>query len=374
MGDMNTLFDPCQVGAWTLRNRVVMAPLTRNRAPGAVPTEAMARYYRQRASAGLIVTEATAVSHQGQGYADVPGLYTPEQVQAWRQVTDAVHAEGGRIVTQLWHVGRVSHTSLQPDGGAPVAPSAIRAQTKTVLIRDGVPTFVDTSEPRVLQMHELPGIVDDYRRAALAAINAGFDGVEIHAANGYLLDQFLKTGSNHRSDAYGGGIEQRARLLLEVVAAVTDAIGAPRTGIRLSPVTPANDVHDAQPQALFELVVRRLAAWDLAYLHVIEGATGGERELPERPFDYAACRAAWRAAGGRGAWMVNNGYDLPLAQAAVEQGTDLVAFGRPFIANPDLVARLQRGGPFNTPDRKTFYGGGEAGYLDYPTLGDGDTA
>ena len=373
MGSMHTLFDPCSFGAWTLRNRVVMAPLTRNRAPSAVPTAAMAHYYRQRASAGLIVTEATAISHQGQGYADVPGLYAPEQVQGWRRVTDTVHAEGGRIVTQLWHVGRVSHTSLQPGGGAPVAPSAIRAQTKTVLICDGVPTFVETSEPRALHTDELPGIVEDYRRAALAAIDAGFDGVEIHAANGYLLDQFLKTGSNHRSDAYGGGIAQRARLLLEVVAAVTDAIGAQRTGIRLSPVTPANDVHDADPQALFEHIVRRMAAWDLAYLHVIEGATGGARDLPDRPFDYAAMRAAYRQAGGQGAWMVNNGYDLPLAQAALADGADLVAFGRPFIANPDLVQRLRRGGPFNTPDRKTFYGGGEAGYLDYPTLGDGDT-
>ena len=369
---MTTLFEPCSVGAWTLRNRVVMAPLTRNRAPGAVPTEAMARYYRQRASAGLIVTEATAISHQGQGYADVPGLYAPEQVSAWRRVTEAVHAEGGHIVTQLWHVGRVSHNELQPGGGAPVAPSAIRAQTKTVLIRDGVPTFVDTSEPRALRTDELPGIVEDYRRAALAAIDAGFDGVEIHAANGYLLDQFLKTGSNHRSDAYGGGIPERVRLLLDVVAAVTGAIGAHRTGIRLSPVTPANDVHDADPQALFHHVVTQLGAWDLAYLHVIEGATGGERELADRPFDYAACRAAWRAAGGRGAWMVNNGYDLPLAQAALADGADLVAFGRPFIANPDLVERLKRGGPFNTPDRKTFYGGGEAGYLDYPRLGNGD--
>jgi N-ethylmaleimide reductase len=362
------LFSPFTAGSLQLANRIVMAPLTRNRAPGAVPTPLMATYYSQRATAGLLITEATPISHQGQGYADVPGLYAPEQVAGWRQVTDAVHAAGGQIVTQLWHVGRVSHTSLQPNQGAPVAPSAIRANTKTVLIVDGVPTFVDTSEPRALALDELPGIVDDYRRAALAAIEAGFDGVEIHAANGYLLDQFLKTGSNQRTDAYGGSIDNRSRLLLEVVQAVTDAIGAGRTGIRLSPVTPANDVQDADPQPLFDYVVRQLAPLGLAYLHLIEGATGGPRELPDRPFDYAALRAAYRSAGGQGAWMVNNGYDLALAQQALADGADLVAFGRSFIANPDLVARLRQGGPFNKPDRNTFYGGGAAGYTDYPAL------
>jgi N-ethylmaleimide reductase len=365
---MSDLFDPVTAGRLSLANRIVMAPLTRNRAPGAVPTPLMATYYRQRASAGLLITEATAISHQGQGYADVPGLYAPEQIEGWKAVTAAVHEAGGRIVTQLWHVGRVSHTALQPGGGAPVAPSAIRAQTKTVLIVEGKPTFVETSEPRALALDELPGIVADYRRAALAAIEAGFDGVEIHAANGYLIDQFLKTGSNHRSDAYGGPIENRARLLLEVVQAVTDAIGGGRTGIRLSPVTPANDVVDADPQPLFEYVVRQLAPLGLAYLHLIEGATGGPRELPERPFDYAALRAAYRQDGGQGAWMVNNGYDLPLARQAVQDGADLVAFGKPFIANPDLVQRLRQGGPFNEPDRSTFYGGGEHGYTDYPAL------
>jgi N-ethylmaleimide reductase len=365
---MSDLFEPVTAGGLSLANRIVMAPLTRNRAPGAVPTPLMATYYRQRASAGLLITEATAISHQGQGYADVPGLYAPEQIEGWKAVTAAVHEAGGRIVTQLWHVGRVSHTELQPGGGAPVAPSAIRAHTKTVLIVDGKPTFVETSEPRALALDELPGIVADYRRAALAAIEAGFDGVEIHAANGYLIDQFLKTGSNHRRDAYGGSIENRARLLLEVVQAVTEAVGGGRTGIRLSPVTPANDVVDADPQPLFDHVVRQLAPMGLAYLHFIEGATGGPRELPERPFDYAALRAAYRQAGGQGAWMVNNGYDLPLARQALQDGADLVAFGKPFIANPDLVERLRQGGPFNEPDRSTFYGGGEHGYTDYPTL------
>jgi N-ethylmaleimide reductase len=281
-----------------------------------------------------------------------------------------VHEAGGKIVTQLWHVGRVSHTTLQPHFGKPVAPSAIRAHTKTVLIQNGVPTFVDTSEPRALDAEEIPGIVQDYRHAALNAIAAGFDGVEIHAANGYLIDQFLKTGSNQRTDDYGGSITNRARLLLEVVAAVTDAIGGGRTGIRLSPVTPANDVVDADPQPLFDHLVRKLAAYQLAYVHIIEGATGGPREMPDRPFDYAALKAAYRAAGGQGAWMVNNGYDLTLAQQALAGDADLVAFGKAYIANPDLVARLKAGGPFNTPDKNTFYGGGAAGYTDYPALTD----
>jgi N-ethylmaleimide reductase len=365
---MTTLFDPLQMGALALPNRIVMAPLTRNRAPNAIPTPLMATYYAQRASAGLLITEATAITQQGQGYADVPGLYGTEQLDGWKRVTQAVHAAGGRIVVQLWHVGRVSHTLLQPHNGAPVAPSAITAKTKTVLIQDGVPTFVNTSEPRALRAEEMPGIVQDYRHAAMNAIAAGFDGVEIHAANGYLIDQFLKTGSNQRTDDYGGSIANRARFLLEVVAAVTDAIGGARTGIRLSPVTPANDVIDADPQPLFEYVARELGRHGLAYLHLIEGATGGPRELPERPFDYAALQAAYRSAGGQGAWMVNNGYDLTLAEQALAQGADLVAFGKAFIANPDLVARLKAGGPFNTPDQATFYGGGEKGYTDYPSL------
>jgi len=365
---MTTLFDPLQAGGLHLANRIVMAPLTRNRAPDAIPTPLMAEYYAQRASAGLLITEATAITQQGQGYADVPGLYGTEQLDGWKRVTKAVHDAGGKIVTQLWHVGRVSHTDLQPHFGKPVAPSAIRAHTKTVLIKDGVPTFVETSEPRALDPEEIPGIVQDYRHAALNAIAAGFDGVEIHAANGYLIDQFLKTSSNHRKDDYGGSVTNRARLLLEVVAAVSDAIGGARTGIRLSPVTPANDVVDAAPQPLFDHLVRKLAPYQLAYLHIIEGATGGPRELPDRPFDYAELKAAYRAAGGQGAWMVNNGYDLALAQQALASGADLVAFGKSYIANPDLVARLRAGGPFNTPDKNTFYGGGEKGYTDYPTL------
>ena len=365
---MSSLFDPVQAGRLQLANRIVMAPLTRNRAPGAQPTPQMVTYYRQRASAGLIVTEGTAISHQAQGYADVPGIWNDAQVAGWKAVTDAVHAAGGQIVTQLWHVGRVSHDSLQPQGQAPVAPSAIAARTKTYLIDENGGRFAETSVPRALAQDELPGILEDYRRAALNAIAAGFDGVEVHAANGYLLDQFLKDGANQRTDAYGGSIENRARLLVEVVQAITEAIGGGRTGIRLSPVTPANDVVDADPQPLFDYVVRQLARFGLAYVHIIEGATGGPRELADRPFDYAALKAAYRAAGGQGAWMVNNGYDLALANQAVADGADLVAFGRPFIANPDLVERLKRGGPFNEGNRATYYGGGEAGYTDYPAL------
>ncbi|MCZ4313245.1 alkene reductase [Comamonadaceae bacterium G21597-S1] len=367
---MTSLFEPVQAGSLHLSNRVVMAPLTRNRAPGAIPNGLMATYYRQRASAGLIVTEATAISHQGQGYSDVPGIWSPEQVAAWKKVTDAVHAEGGKIVVQLWHVGRVSHVDLQPDGQAPVAPSAIAAKTRTVLIQDGVPAFVPTSEPRALRLDELPGIVTDYRHAARCAIEAGFDGVEVHGANGYLLDQFLRSSSNHRTDAYGGSIENRARLLVEVMQAVTDEIGGGRVGLRLSPVTPANDVFDDQPQALFAHVMDRLGPLQLAYLHLIEGATGGARDhvQGDTPLDYSALRERYRAAGGTGAWMVNNGYDRPLAEQSLAQGADLVAFGRLFIANPDLPRRLREGAELNTPDRATFYGGSAAGYTDYPAL------
>ncbi len=366
---MSSLFDPVQAGDLQLSNRIVMAPLTRNRAPDAVPRDITATYYAQRASAGLLITEATAISHQGQGYADVPGLYGTEQLDGWRRVTDAVHAEGGKIVVQLWHVGRVSHTELQPDGGKPVAPSAIAAKTKTVLIKNGVPTFTETSEPRALDASELPGIVHAYAVAARSAVEtAGFDGVEIHGANGYLLDQFLKTGSNKRTVDYGGSIRNRARLLLEVTRAVVDAVGGGKTGIRLSPVTPANDVHDEDPQPLFDYVIRQLAPLNLAYVHVIEGATGGPRELADRPFDYEALKAAYRQAGGKGAWMVNNGYDKSLAEEALREGDDLVAFGKPFISNPDLVRRLREGAPLNEWDKNTFYGGGEAGYIDYPAL------
>ena len=369
---MTSLFDPITIGDIPLANRIVMAPLTRNRSPKAVPNTLNATYYAQRATAGLLITEATAISHQGQGYADVPGLYTKQALDGWRKVTDAVHAAGGRIVVQLWHVGRISHTSLQPDGGKPVSASAIRAKSKTFLVNeDGTGQFAETSEPRALERAEIPGIVEDYRKAARAALDAGFDGVEIHAANGYLIDQFLRSGSNIRTDDYGGSIENRARFLFEVVEAVTGEIGAGRTGIRISPVTPANDSSDPDAQALFTHVVEGLARTKLAYIHVIEGATGGPRDFQQgdRPFDYKALRAAYEKAGGEAAWMTNNGYDRDLALKTVEEGeTDLVAFGKPFIANPDLVRRLKDNAPLNTPDQATFYGGGAKGYTDYPLL------
>jgi N-ethylmaleimide reductase len=371
---MKNLFEPCQAGQLQLASRIVMAPLTRNRAPQALANALMAEYYAQRANpatgAGLIITEATAISHQGQGYADVPGIWSAEQVEAWQAVTKAVHAKGGKIVVQLWHVGRISHTSLQPNGQAPVAPSAIVAKSKTVLIENGVPSFVPTSAPRALELAEMPGIVADYRRAAKNAIEAGFDGIEVHAANGYLIDQFLRANSNHRTDAYGGGIENRSRLLKEVMLAVSQEIGGGRCGIRISPVTPANDASDASPQALFEHVASFLGTLSLAYVHTIEGSTGAARDFQqgEAPFDYMALKKAYQQSGGHGAWMLNNAYDRALADQAVADGADLIAFGKSFIANPDLATRLKQNGPYNTPDRATFYGGLAAGYTDYPSL------
>ena len=371
---MKNLFEPCQAGALQLASRIVMAPLTRNRAPNALPNALMAEYYAQRANpatgAGLIITEATAISHQGQGYSDVPGIWSTAQVKAWQPITQGVHAKGGKIVMQLWHVGRISHTSLQPGGQAPVAPSAIVAKSKTVLIENGVPSFVATSEPRALLLEEIPGIVADYRKAARNAIEAGFDGIEVHAANGYLIDQFLRADSNHRSDTYGGSIENRARLLKEVMNAVCEEIGAGRCGIRISPVTPANDASDSAPQALFEHVAQFLGSLSLAYVHVIEGSTGAARDYQQgdQAFDYEALKAAYQQAGGKGAWMLNNGYERELADHALQNGADLIAFGKSFIANPDLGSRLKQNGPYNLPDRATFYGGKEIGYTDYPTL------
>ncbi|MBB4707415.1 alkene reductase [Xanthomonas arboricola] len=354
-----SLFEPYALGALTLANRIVMAPLTRNRAgAGLVPSALAATYYAQRASAGLLITEATQVSPQAQGYQDTPGLYTPEQIAGWRAVTDAVHAKGGRIFVQLWHVGRVSHVDLQPGGAAPVAPSAIRAATK-VFVNNG---FADVSEPRALALHELPGIVDDFRQAAANAIAAGFDGVEIHGANGYLLEQFIKDGANQRTDAYGGSIENRARLLLEVVAAVGKEIGADRTGVRISPVSPASGISCSDPQPHYDYIAEQLDALGIVYLHVVEGATGGPRDAV--PFDYAALRSKFTRT-----YLANNGYDLELANAQLRAGNvDLVAFGRPFISNPDLVERLHTGAALAPLNPATLYGGGAEGYIDYPSL------
>lgn len=357
--NMTTLFQPYELGPITLANHIVMAPLTRNRAgTGLVPNELTATYYAQRATAGLLITEATQISAQAQGYQDTPGIYTQAQIDGWRKVTDAVHAKGGRIFVQLWHVGRISHVDLQPGGAAPVAPSAIRAMTKT-FVNNG---FTDVSEPRALELQEIPGIIDDFRKAAANAIAAGFDGVEIHGANGYLLEQFLKDGANQRNDEYGGSVENRARLLLEVVAAVKDEIGAERTGVRISPVSPANAISCSDPQPQYDYLAEQLNALGIVYLHVVEGATGGPRDVS--PFDYDALRQHFK-----NTWIGNNGYDLALASTQLAQGkADLFAFGRPFISNPDLVERLKTGAPLAPLNPETLYGGGAQGYTDYPSL------
>lgn len=359
---MSDLFQPFQLGPITLANRVVMAPLTRSRAEaGNVPGPLTVEYYTQRATMGLIIAEATQVSATAQGYPNTPGLHTADQVAGWRKVTDAVHAQGGKIFVQLWHVGRMSHTAYQPDGQAPVAPSAIAANAKTFVPGQGM---VDCSTPRALETAEIAGVVNDFRTAARNAIEAGFDGVEIHGAHGYLLDAFLRDGSNQRTDQYGGSIENRARFLLEVMAAVTAEIGADRVGIRLSPVSPVNDSSESNPQPLFEYVVRELEKLHPVFLHVVEGHTGGPRD--NAPFDYDALRKLYS-----GAWMVNNGYSNVMAQEAVASGHgDLVSFGRPALCNPDLVRRLKENAPLNEPFADTgFYGGsGPHGYTDYPFL------
>jgi N-ethylmaleimide reductase len=362
---MTSLFDPTRVGDITVANRIVMAPLTRNRAaPHQVPSDLAVTYYAQRANAGLIVTEASQICPEGQGYLDTPGIYSPEQIAGWKKVTDAVHAQGGRIVIQLWHVGRISHVSLQPNGQAPVSSTARAAVGKT-FIQGG---FADTSQPRALRLDELPGVIAAYRQAARNAIAAGFDGVEVHGANGYLLDQFLRDSINDRTDAYGGSIANRARLLIEVMRAVVEEIGAGRTGLRLSPVTPSNDAgQDSQAQALFNHVVEQLAPLKLAFLHIIEGQTGGARDVA--PFDYEALRQRYKAGHPDGAWMVNNGYNRQMAMDVVASGAaDLVAFGRPFISNPDLVRRLKEDAPLNALKPSLLYGGGAEGYTDYPAL------
>ena len=359
---MTSLFEPTHIGDIAVANRIVMAPLTRNRAnANQVPSELALTYYVQRASAGLIVAEATQISREGQGYLDTPGIHSPEQVAAWRKITDAVHAAGGKIVLQLWHVGRISHVSLQDGGIAPVSSTAKAAVAKT-FTTDG---FVDVSAPRALRLDELPRIVADYRHAARCAVQAGFDGVEVHAANGYLIDQFLRDSINDRTDAYGGSIAHRTRLLVEVMTAVAQEVGAGRTGVRLSPITPVNDAQqDSDAQALFNSAVEQLAPLKLAFLHVIEGQTGGPRDVAT--FDYAALRSRYMAGHPNGTWMVNNGYTRQMAMDAVAGGdADVVAFGRAFISNPDLVARLKADAPLTKMNPKTLYGGGAEGYTDY---------
>jgi N-ethylmaleimide reductase len=355
------LFTPLQVGPYKLRNRIVMAPLTRSRAAdGNVPHDLNALYYAQRASAGLIISEATQVVPEGQGYIATPGVHSDPQIAGWRQVTDAVRTAGGLIFLQLWHVGRISHIDFQPDGVAPVAPSAIAAHGKT-FTKNGL---TDLSTPRALELSELPGVVAGYRTGAANAIAAGFDGVEIHGANGYLLDQFLRDKTNHRSDAYGGPIENRMRLLLETVDAVAAEVGADKVGVRISPENTFNDIDDSDPQTLFNAVAKALSGKGLAYLHVIEGNMAGKPDAPTSTFDYAAIKAAF---GGN--YLANFNFDKARAEAAIAGGkADMIAFGKFFIANPDLVTRFMLGAPLNALDDKTLYAGDKRGYTDYPVL------
>jgi N-ethylmaleimide reductase len=314
-------------------------------------------YYEQRATAGLIITEATPISPMGHGYPLLPGIYTDAQVTGWKKVTDAVHAKGGKIVIQLWHVGRISHPSLL-NGATPVAPSAVKPAGKAFTFK-GLEDYV---EPRALDAEELPGILADYVHATQCALKAGFDGVEIHAANGYLLDQFLRDGSNKRSDIYGGSIENRARFLMEVTKAVVETIGSDKVGLRLSPVNPFNDMKDSNPQAVFNYVTEQLNQFNLAYLHVVEGGIQGCGVAD--PFDFDAMRKLCKSP-----YMANLSYDKARGNAAISSGhADAVAYGVPFIANPDLVERFREDAPLNEADSKSFYGGNEKGYTDYPSL------
>lgn len=353
------LFSPVTLGSISLSNRIVMAPLTRNRAgDGGVPQAMNVTYYEQRASAGLIVTEATPISPMAHGYPALPGIYTDAQVAGWKKITDAVHAKGGKIVIQLWHVGRISHPSLLPSNALPVAPSAIKPAGQAFTYEG----LVDYVTPRALDTSELPLIVQDYVHATQCAIAAGFDGVEVHAANGYLLDQFLRDGTNQRNDQYGGSFENRARLLMEVTSAVVNTIGADKVGVRLSPVNPFNDMKDSNPQALFNYVANALNQFNLAYLHAVEGGIHGGGE--SAPFDFGTFRKHFK-----GAYMANLSYDKARGNTAIDSGhADVVAYGVPFIANPDLVERFKQNAPLNQADSSTFYGGTEKGYIDYPTF------
>ncbi|HUU65746.1 MAG TPA: alkene reductase [Methyloceanibacter sp.] len=354
------LFAPLTLGDLTLPNRVVMAPLTRNRAlpDGDVPYAIHAEYYAQRASAGLIISEGTQITPEGKGYIQTPGIHSADQIAGWKTVTEAVHKKGGRIFAQLWHVGRISHVTLQPNGQAPVAPSPITANSQTFTASG----FADVSPPRALETDEIARVVDDYRKAAENARAAGFDGVEVHAANGYLIDQFLRDGTNRRTDSYGGRVENRTRFLAEVLDVITKVYLPKRVGVRFSPFSGFNDIADSDPLTTFGAAIARANDAGLGYVHLVEGQTGGPRDFP------AGAIAKLRA-GFDGAYMANNGYDRARAIQAVESGeADLIAFGKLFIANPDLVERLEKNAPLNEPDQSTFYGGDEHGYTDYPTL------
>lgn len=358
-GPATDLFQPVRLGPYTLANRIVMAPLTRARArEGDLPSRFAAQYYAQRASAGLIIAEAAQISPQGKGYSYTPGIYNDAQVAVWSEVTDAVHARGGHIFLQLWHVGRLSHPLLQPNDELPVAPSAIRPEGKTYVHGE----FKAYVTPRELRADELPGLCRQYARAAELAMKAGFDGVEIQAGNGYLIDQFLRDTTNHRTDKYGGSVPNRTRFLFDVLDAVAAVCGGQRMGVRMAPVRPAKYIVDSDPEALFTHAVTGLNRYGLAYLHLVEGAILGPRDVPGA-LDLQCLRRLFK-----GTYMANNCYDLALAVRARHEGlADLIAFGRPFIGNPDLVERLQRNAPLSGYDQATLYGGGAAGYTDYPT-------
>jgi len=353
---MADLFSNIQLGALTLPNRIVMAPMTRNRAPEGIPTALMAEYYAQRASAGLIITEASQISPQGIGYPATPGIHTAEQVKGWKRVTRAVHDKGGHVFLQLWHVGRISHPDYHANE-PPVAPSSIKPAGQAFTY-EGLKDFVT---PRALETGEIPGIVDQYRHAASCAREAGFDGVEIHAANGYLIDQFLRDGTNRRTDAYGGSLENRTRFLMEVTEAVIGVWGADRVGIRLSPRGAFNDMHDSDPQATFNHAAASLSTLHPVYLHIVEVTMTNETST--------ACDMRQIRNRFNGLYIANGGYDKARGNAAiVDDAADLVAFGVPFLANPDLPARLATDAPLNTADESTFYGGDKHGYTDYPAL------
>lgn len=369
------LFQPVHLPTLRLPHRVAMAPMTRSRAgAGNVPTAMMAAYYRQRVGAALIITEGVQISQQGQGYAWTPGIHTPAQVAGWRTIADTVHAAGGRIFMQLWHVGRVSHPVFQPDGGLPVAPSALPVPGKTFIIDEqGKGVWGDIPVPRALDLPGIEAIIDDYVAAARNAMAAGMDGVEIHAGNGYLLDQFINSASNHRTDAYGGSSENRARLLLQVVDAVAAAIGSVRVAVRLTPMGRFMGMADEAPEQTFGHIALELGGRNLAYLHLVEPAIVGiVADTGIDPRWDALIRQMRRQYGG--VMMLAGGYDKDTAHQALAEGrADIIAFGRPFIANPDLPERLRLGAPLAIPDRDTFFGGDARGYIDYPALADSDT-
>ncbi len=355
------LFQPLTLGAIAIPNRVIMAPLTRGRAgTSRIPNDLMVEYYTQRAGAGLIISEATQISHQATGWAQSPGIDTPEQVAGWQKITEAVHQQGGKIVLQLWHTGRASHPDFQPEGALPVSASAIRPEGEAHTPQGKKPYVT----PRALTPEEIPGVVAQYAAATRNAKAAGFDGVEVHGANGYLIDQFLRDGSNQRTDAYGGSIENRARFLMEVTEAVVAEWSSDRVGVRLSPYTPYNDMRDSDPIATFTYAATALNRLDLAYLHIMEplpghflGVEGVERAAPHMRREF------------EGAIILNGGYDAQTGAEAIQNGeAEAIAYGVPFIANPDLVKRFKQDAPLNEANPDTFYTHDPEGYVDYPPL------